>query len=135
MKNIKVRDTVIGSGFKPFIIAEMSGNHNQSLNRALEIVEAAAKSGAAGSWRASWSRPLAYMRAALPGSSRYGWSAPPLTWFDASGPILVGRRKQARSWPTSVAPCMGWRSMRGGASTTAASTSSTPASCSFARLW
>jgi pseudaminic acid synthase len=31
---------------KPFIIAEMSGNHNQSLERALEIVEAAAKTGA-----------------------------------------------------------------------------------------
>jgi N-acetylneuraminate synthase len=32
----------------PFIIAEMSGNHNQSLERALEIVEAAARSGAHG---------------------------------------------------------------------------------------
>lgn len=30
----------------PFIIAEMSGNHNQSLDRALEIVEVVAKSGA-----------------------------------------------------------------------------------------
>ena len=29
----------------PFIIAEMSGNHNQSLDRAIEIVELAAKSG------------------------------------------------------------------------------------------
>lgn len=29
----------------PFIIAEMSGNHNQSLERALEIVDAAAESG------------------------------------------------------------------------------------------
>lgn len=30
---------------KPFIIAEMSGNHNQSLERALKIVEAAAETG------------------------------------------------------------------------------------------
>jgi pseudaminic acid synthase len=36
----------IGLSCKPFIIAEMSGNHNQSLDRALEIVEAAAKTGA-----------------------------------------------------------------------------------------
>lgn len=33
-------------GAPPFIIAEMSGNHNQSLDRALEIVDAAAKAGA-----------------------------------------------------------------------------------------
>tara|TARA_B110000438_G_C15811744_1_gene649970 strand:+ start:898 stop:1944 length:1047 start_codon:yes stop_codon:yes gene_type:complete len=36
----------IGLEYKPFIIAEMSGNHNQSLERALEIVGAAAESGA-----------------------------------------------------------------------------------------
>lgn len=36
----------IGQGARPFIIAEMSGNHNQSLERALEIVDAAARSGA-----------------------------------------------------------------------------------------
>lgn len=30
---------------KPFIIAEMSGNHNHSLERALEIVDAAADAG------------------------------------------------------------------------------------------
>ena len=30
----------------PLVIAEMSGNHNQSLERALEIVEAAARTGA-----------------------------------------------------------------------------------------
>ncbi len=33
------------SNNKPFIIAEMSGNHNQSLDRALKIVEAAASTG------------------------------------------------------------------------------------------
>ena len=43
---IKIEDILIGYGNKPFVIAEMSGNHNQSLDRALEIVEAAAKSGA-----------------------------------------------------------------------------------------
>jgi len=36
----------IGKKYPPFIIAEMSGNHNQSLERALQIVEAAAKTGA-----------------------------------------------------------------------------------------
>ncbi|WP_077624242.1 pseudaminic acid synthase [Sediminibacillus massiliensis] len=46
MKEIKLGERGIGTGHPPFIIAEMSGNHNQSLERALEIVEAAAKSGA-----------------------------------------------------------------------------------------
>lgn len=36
----------VGTNHKPFVIAEMSGNHNQSLDRALAIVEAAANSGA-----------------------------------------------------------------------------------------
>lgn len=36
----------IGVHSAPFVIAEMSGNHNQSLDRALEIVDAAAKAGA-----------------------------------------------------------------------------------------
>ena len=43
---IKIGNREIGTGCGPFIIAEMSGNHNQSLARALEIVEAAAKAGA-----------------------------------------------------------------------------------------
>ncbi|MDM5246504.1 pseudaminic acid synthase [Lysinibacillus sp. G4S2] len=46
MENINVKDKIVGKGYQPFIIAEMSGNHNHSLERALEIVEAAAKSGA-----------------------------------------------------------------------------------------
>ncbi|KTD24313.1 putative N-acetylneuramic acid synthetase (NeuB) [Legionella lansingensis] len=36
----------VGSAAPPFIIAEMSGNHNQSLERALAIVDAIADSGA-----------------------------------------------------------------------------------------
>jgi N-acetylneuraminate synthase len=36
----------LGQGHRPLVVAEMSGNHNQSLQRALEIVEAAAASGA-----------------------------------------------------------------------------------------
>lgn len=43
---IRIADRKIGCQSPPFIIAEMSGNHNQSLNRALAIVEAAAKAGA-----------------------------------------------------------------------------------------
>lgn len=43
--NIKIGDKFVGKKHKPFIIAEMSGNHNQSLDKALEIVEAAAESG------------------------------------------------------------------------------------------
>lgn len=43
---MKIVDKLIGRNHAPFVIAEMSGNHNQSLERALEIVEAAAKTGA-----------------------------------------------------------------------------------------
>lgn len=45
MKEILIENKKIGVGYKPFIIAEMSGNHNQSLDRAIEIVDAAAKAG------------------------------------------------------------------------------------------
>jgi pseudaminic acid synthase len=47
-KRFRIADRVIGEDSSPFIIAEMSGNHNQSLDRALEIVDAAAEAGAHG---------------------------------------------------------------------------------------
>lgn len=46
MEEIKVGGRALGSSQPPFIVAEMSGNHNQSLDRALGIVEAAAGAGA-----------------------------------------------------------------------------------------
>ena len=43
---MKIENHKIGIDYPPFIIAEMSGNHNQSLSRALKIVDAVARSGA-----------------------------------------------------------------------------------------
>jgi N-acetylneuraminate synthase len=43
---MKIGERHVGPEHPPLVIAEMSGNHNQSLERALEIVEAAARSGA-----------------------------------------------------------------------------------------
>jgi N-acetylneuraminate synthase len=43
---IEIAGRPIGTDQPPFVIAEMSGNHNQSLDRALAIVDAAAASGA-----------------------------------------------------------------------------------------
>lgn len=41
----KIGNITVGDSHTPFIIAEMSGNHNQSLDRALALVDAAAASG------------------------------------------------------------------------------------------
>jgi pseudaminic acid synthase len=46
MKTIKIGTIEVGQQHKPFIIAEMSGNHNQSLERAKEIIKIAATTGA-----------------------------------------------------------------------------------------
>ncbi|MFP5021083.1 pseudaminic acid synthase [Pseudonocardia phyllosphaerae] len=43
---IEIAGHRIGPGERPFVIAEMSGNHNGSLDRALEIVDAIAGTGA-----------------------------------------------------------------------------------------
>ena len=46
LSSFKIGDRLVGPDHPPLVIAEMSGNHNQSLNRALEIVDAAAHAGA-----------------------------------------------------------------------------------------
>lgn len=43
---IKIGKYFVGQDYPPFIIAEMSGNHNQSIDKALAIVDAAADAGA-----------------------------------------------------------------------------------------
>ena len=42
---MKIQNIEVGRHAPPLVIAEMSGNHNQSLDRALKIVEAAASTG------------------------------------------------------------------------------------------
>jgi N-acetylneuraminate synthase len=46
MKPFKIQDLAIDTGAAPLVIAEVSANHNHSLDRAMEIVEAAAAAGA-----------------------------------------------------------------------------------------
>ena len=43
---VKIGDKILGEGTPTFIVAEMSGNHGGSLERALEIVRAAKRTGA-----------------------------------------------------------------------------------------
>jgi len=45
-KLIQIGNVRIGRSYTPFIVAEMSGNHNQSLERALSLVDAASDAGA-----------------------------------------------------------------------------------------
>ena len=46
IRDIVIGDRKVGPSHPPLVIAEMSGNHNQSLDRALAIVDAAAQAGA-----------------------------------------------------------------------------------------
>jgi len=50
MRNFKINtpkgERIIGPGNPVFVVAEMSGNHNQNFDRAVEIVKAAARAGA-----------------------------------------------------------------------------------------
>ena len=45
LKELQIKNRVIGKKSDPFIIAELSGNHSHSLERALAIIDSAAKAG------------------------------------------------------------------------------------------
>jgi pseudaminic acid synthase len=45
-REFKIGDVMVGLNHEPFVIAEMSGNHNQSIERAKSIIDAAASAGA-----------------------------------------------------------------------------------------
>ena len=44
--NIKIAGRSIGSNYRPYIIAEMSANHNGNIERAFKIIDEAKKAGA-----------------------------------------------------------------------------------------
>jgi len=46
MPSIEIAGQKIGPGYEPYIVCELSGNHNGSLERALQLLEAAAATGA-----------------------------------------------------------------------------------------
>ena len=46
MKSISIDGRLIGRGYSPYIIAELSANHNGFLNRALQTIDAAFQAGA-----------------------------------------------------------------------------------------
>jgi N-acetylneuraminate synthase len=46
VKEIKINGHLVGPAHPPYIVAELSGNHNGDINRAFQIMEAAKKSGA-----------------------------------------------------------------------------------------
>ncbi len=45
LKAIKISNRMLGEGHPPLVVAELSGNHNQSLENAFKLLDAAAKAG------------------------------------------------------------------------------------------
>ena len=50
IQNMNIAGQPIGTNYKPYIIAEMSANHNGSIDRAFKIIDEAKKAGADAAW-------------------------------------------------------------------------------------
>jgi N-acetylneuraminate synthase len=83
----------------PFIIAEMSGNHNRSLSRALEIVEAAAKSGADAIKLQTYTSDTMTLNSNLP---HFKISDPASLWFGRTLYDLYGEASTPWEWHEEI---------------------------------
>ena len=45
-RNLIINNTTLGDSCPPYVIAEMSGNHNSSIDRAKQLIDAAFNAGA-----------------------------------------------------------------------------------------
>ena len=66
-ETIRFASTPVGQEHQPFVVAEMSGNHNGDLERALDIVRAVAEAGAHALKLQTYTRGHDHRRRRLPG--------------------------------------------------------------------